>query len=220
MFTHLDVQTHNIDTTNYKGQRWYKVPNGPYPSITTILGQKEKPWLKDWTKMLGADKAKKETQRCAERGDAVHLMCEKFLNNEDNPTAGNKVSDIKMFNQMRMALKKHVNNIRAQEVALWSDELGIAGRVDLVAEYDGVLSIVDFKTSNSIKTEEMILDYFLQCTFYAIAYNEIHKEPIEDIVIVMGVEKGMMPLVFKKKIDNYVAPLLKRINTFYKSLEA
>lgn len=199
------------------GIRHYATPEGEhYPSVTTMLGAKEKPWLNDWKNMLGAEKAAKETKRCADRGSAVHELVEKYLNNEDDFTRGYDSKYVKGFNQLKYRLN-HIDNIRTQEAALYSDSLRLAGRVDCVAEYDGVLSIVDFKTSNNNKDIEMVQDYFLQCTAYAVMWCEMTGEPIDNIVILMYVEKGMVPLVFQDKIDKYVKPLLKRIDEYYKA---
>ena len=137
-------------------------------------------------------------------------MAEKFLNNDEYPTKGYSTDNIKLFNQIKFKLRQ-VDNIRLQEAPLYSHVLKLAGRVDCVGEYDGVLAIVDFKTSNNNKDLSMIHDYFLQCTAYAIMWHELTGEAIEDIVIIMAVEKGMVPLVFRDKIDKYVGPLLQRI---------
>ena len=207
----------DINSESYKGLRLYKTPSGTYlPSVTTILGAKDKPWLDNWRNMLGHDKAQKETDRCAARGTAVHLMCENYLKNQtiEEVTSGQPRDYIKLFNQIKLALNNKVSNIRAQEIALWDENLGAAGRVDLVADYNGVPSIIDFKTSNGNKTEDMIEDYFLQCTAYALMYYYLYDEVIEDIVIIITVEKGIMPLVFKKKIDDYVAPFMRQIKSF------
>ncbi len=217
MFIHTNVPLHEeLEAKITNNQRWYTTPSGiKYPSVTTILGEKEKPWLEAWRTMLGPQKAAKETQRCADRGEAVHLMAERYLQNDPDPTKDQERSDIKLFNQLKLRLNK-INNIRAQEIPLYSHKLKLAGRVDVVGEYDNVLSIIDFKTSNGNKDDTMIEDYFLQSTAYAIMYHELFGEAIEDIVILIAVEKGMMPLLFKRKIDDYVVPLLERINTFYK----
>lgn len=97
---------------------------------------------------------------------------------------------------------------------MWSDRLRIAGRVDCIAEYDGKLSIIDFKTSNNNKDRGMIEDYFLQTTAYAIMWHELTGEPIEQLVILMTVEKGMVPLKFVETIDKYVKPLVERIREY------
>jgi len=219
MFIHVEPPSlPNIESkTLHSGVRHYQTPTGEkYPSVTTVLGHKEKPWLEDWRKMLGPENAAKETQRCADRGTAVHELIEHYLNNEADFTRGYKPEVVKGFNQLKFRLN-HINNIRVQEAALYSDTLRLAGRVDCVAEYDGVLSIVDFKTSNNNKDRDMVEDYFLQCTAYAIMWHELTGETIEDIVILIYVEKGMVPQVFQDKIDKYVEPLLKRIDEYYKA---
>ena len=216
-FVHTNIpQFEELDAKIVNGQRWYTTPDEKkYPSVTTVLSDKPKPYLEAWRQSLGPKKADKETKRCADRGTAVHLLAEKYLNNEEEFLKGEKPEYIRLFNQIKLRLNK-INNIRAQEIPLYSDKLEIAGRVDCVGEYEGTLSIIDFKTSNNNKDESMVEDYFLQCTAYAIMYHELFGEAIEDIVVIIAVEKGMMPMVYKRKIDDYVVPLLERINTFYK----
>lgn len=198
------------------GRRYYITPNGDkYPSITTILGAKDKPHLTAWRQMLGNKAADKETKRCADRGTAIHEMCEKYLFNHENPTKNYAAEHVRGFNQLRFRLNK-INNIRAQEVALYSDYLKVAGRVDCIGEYEEEPSVIDFKTSNNNKDHDMIEDYFKQCTFYALAWEELTGELIENIVILMSVEKGMVPMVHKEKIENWIPSLLKDIHKFNK----
>ena len=200
-------------------QRWYKCPNGgTYPSVTTVLGDVEKPGLEAWRQMLGTKAADKETKRASDRGTAMHEMAEKYLMNVENPTKGYQPSDIKLFNQIKVRLNK-IDNIRGQELQMYSERLRLAGTADCIGEYDGTLSLIDFKSSTNVKGEDLVYDYFLQCTAYALMYFEHYDEPIENIVIIMGVEKGMVPMVFTGVIDDYVQPLLQRINTFYEKVE-
>jgi genome maintenance exonuclease 1 len=199
------------------GKRWYVTPDGnKYPSVTTVLGYQEKPWLKDWRTMLGDKKADQEQKRTAERGTAVHELVEKYLRNDPYPdfTRGYKPEYIAGFNQLKLYLNK-IDNIRTQEAYLYSDTLKLAGTVDCVAEYNNTLCIVDFKTSNNNKDKSMVQDYFLQCTAYAIMWHELTEEPIENITILMSVERGIVPLVFQDNIDKYVKPLLERTREFY-----
>ena len=164
-FTHTNVpQFEELDAKIVNSLRWYTTPSGKkYPSVTSVLGHKEKPWLEDWRQSLGPQKADKETARCAERGEAVHELIEKYLNNESDFTRGYKAEYVTGFNQLKFYLNR-INNIRTQESALYSDVLKVAGRVDCIGEYDGVLSIIDFKTSNNYKDRQMIEDYFKQIT--------------------------------------------------------
>ena len=216
MFTHIEIPElpKIIQKTRPNGTRTYVTPEGnEYPSVTTILGAKPKPHLDRWREMLGTVKADKETKRCADRGTAVHEMAEKYLNNVEAPTKGYNPHHIGDFNKLRFALNK-IDNVRAQEVGLYSDMFKYAGTVDCVAEFQGTLSIIDFKTSTNNKTVDMIGDYFKQCTAYAIAWSERTGEPIEDIVILIAVEKGLTPLVYKEKIENWIPSLLEDIDKF------
>lgn len=216
MFIHTNtIQPVDLKTIESSKGRLYVTPEGnKYPSITTVLGAGEKPWLKDWRNMLGEAKADKEMKRAADRGTAVHLMIERFLNNEEEPTRDQRLEHISEFNSLRLHLKK-VNNILTQETALWSDTLKLAGRVDCVGEYQGVLSIIDFKTSTNDKKDTMIQDYFLQTAAYAVMFQERYDIQIDQVVIIMSVEKGVMPLIFKQPVEPYIEPLLHRINKYH-----
>jgi len=202
--------------TQPNGIRHYTTPEGiSYPSITTILGHRVKPYLVAWRKRLGDEAADAEMNRCAIRGTAVHEMAERFLNNETDFIKDYDPIHVKEFNQLKMLLTR-INNIRYQEVAMWSHTLHTAGRVDCIGECDGELSVIDFKTSNHNKTTDMIEDYYLQCTAYALMWYELTGELIENIVIMMSVENGMMPLIFKENIHKYITELSKRIKEYEK----
>lgn len=218
MFVHLDTITPvELKTIEGPKGRFYVTPEGnKYPSITTILGSGEKPWLADWRKSLGNDRADKEMKRSADRGTAVHLMVERFLDNESNVTRDQKIEHVTEFNTLRLHLK-NINNILTQETPLWSDLLRCAGRVDCVGEWQGKLSIIDFKTSTNNKTAELIDSYWMQTTAYAIMFQERYGIQIDQAVIIMSVERGAVPLVFKRNIDPYIQPLLETINTYHKS---
>lgn len=217
MFNHIkkiDPIKMEVEESPIKG-RFYITPEGhKYPSITTLLGSKDKPWLKEWRESLGEKRAQKETKRAADRGNAIHDMAEKYLLNEEKPTEGHTFENIGMFNALKLSLKK-VNNVYALEIPLYSDTLKIAGRVDCIAEYDGVLSVIDFKTSTNIKTKEMIEDYYLQATAYAIMFHEMYDIQIDQVVILIATEKGLMPSLFRGKVEDYIRPLIERINTYY-----
>jgi len=215
LFIHDKIELPELQVTTHNNQRWYKTPDGAYyPSITTVLGNKPKQYLIDWQNSLGKEKAQKETERTKKRGDAVHLMVEKYLNNDPDPTKDQDPACIKNFNQLTILLSR-ITKIHAQEVALFSDYFGVAGRVDCVAEYNKVLSIIDFKTSTNDKSADMIEDYFLQETFYALAFYEMTGMKIEQIITLMAVEKGITPLIFKKPITPYISKLKQRIDEFY-----
>jgi genome maintenance exonuclease 1 len=122
---------------------------------------------------------------------------------------------LEMFYSLKPYLNK-INNIHYQEQALWSTQLGMAGRVDCIAEYEGVLSVIDFKTSKRIKTESDIEDYFWQTTAYALMYEELIGEPINELVIIMAVEDNK-PLIFKQKTADHINGLVKAIDYYHKN---
>lgn len=216
MFNHTNsVDPQDITRLTLGKNRYYKTPKGDkYPSITTVLSSQAKPGLEAWKQAMGQTKANKETKRCSLRGTAVHEIIEQYLKNNSSHRDGHSDVNLKIFNKLKTRLKK-INNIHAQECNLYSDMLKVAGCVDCVAEYDGVLSIIDFKTSNGSKSEELVEDYFLQCTAYAIMYSEMYNTFIEDIVIMISPEKSnCFPMIYKRKITDYVKPLLQRISQF------
>lgn len=216
-YFHVPVKCEELDSYQKSGMRFYKTPMGDYPSITTILGgTADKSWLESWKTSLGESKAAAETKRCADRGTAVHLLCEKYLQNDPDYDKGQRYENAKLFNQIKIHLHK-INNIAGQEIPMFSDLLGVAGRCDVIGEYDGVLSIIDFKTSNGNKEKLMIEDYFLQCTAYSLMFEEMFGITIDQIVVIISVEKGLSGQVFKRSRAPYITPLIKRTKKFHES---
>lgn len=219
MFIHNELSpSYDLPTKDITGMRFYRTPYGVFlPSVTTVVNYGEKPWLDQWRKSLGKTKADKEQQRCSERGTSVHLMCERFLKNEDGSAIiqSQPRDHVKLFNQIKFAIKDRVQNIRLQEKVLWSEILGIAGRADLIAEYDGELSVIDFKTSNNLKQEDSIEHYFVQSTAYALMVEEMYGITINNIVVIITTERGLMPQVFKRSINEFVVPLQTKVTYFY-----
>jgi len=195
------------------GKRYYTLPDGTrLPSVTTVLGAQKKDAIMAWRKRVGEDVANAISKKATGRGTNVHTLCERYLNNE---SLGDVMPDAKeMFFTLKPYLNK-INNIHYQEQALWSKQLGMAGRVDCIGEYDGVLSSIDFKTSKKIKSHEDIEDYFWQTSAYALMYEELIGEPIHQLIIIMAVEDNQ-PLVFIQKTEDHIEGLVKAIN-FYKN---
>ena len=216
-FSYQDCSTVDVD-----GKRVYVCPDDRYyPSITTILGQSlpsaKKNVLDAWRARVGNKEADRISKAACDRGTNTHLMLERYLRNEDPKIEEFPEEHAKIFKSLRLELKK-INRVYGQEVSLYSDVFKIAGRCDLVAEYQGTLTIVDYKTSSRVKSADEIGDYWLQATFYAMAHNEMFGTNIDKMVIMMGVE-NKLPLVFKKTItEELVYELATRVDTFYQSL--
>ena len=199
-------------TTFPDGKRYYQLPDGTrLPSVTTVIGAKGKASILAWRKRVGEEEANKISRKASSRGTNVHTLCERYLNNEP---VGEIMPDAKaMFLPLKPLLNR-INNIHYQECTLWSINLGMAGRVDCIGEFDGVLSVIDFKTSKRIKKREDIDNYFAQCVAYACMYEELIGQGIEQIVIIMAVDNEE-PLLFIEKTADHINTLLEYIK-FYK----
>jgi len=196
------------------GKRYYTLPDGTrLPSVTTVIGATKKAAIMAWRKRVGEEKANQISRKASGRGTNVHSMCEEYLNNEE---LGVYMPDaIEMFLSIKPYLNK-INNIHYQEQALWSTQLGMAGRVDCIAEYEGVLSVIDFKTSSRPKDESDIQDYFWQTAAYSLMYEELVGKPIDNLVIIMAVENGN-PLIFKQKTEDHIEGLAQAIDFYHKN---
>lgn len=200
--------------THKDGKRYYTTPDGfRLPSVTTVLGAKKKQSIMEWRRRVGEETANKISRQASSRGTNLHTLCEKYLNNDPKYLLKAMPDALQMFKSIRPHLNR-INNIHYQEQALWSTKIGLAGRVDCIAEFDGKLSVIDFKTSRRIKTKESIEDYFAQCTAYSCMYEERVGNPIEQIVVIMAVENEE-PLIFIEKTENYLNVLLDYID-FYR----
>lgn len=218
MFEYLDYETVNVE-----GKRVYIIDaeSKYYPSITTVLGQSqptEKSSVLDaWRARVGNAKADKISNDAATRGTNVHLMLERLLRNEDPKFDEFPKSHVNIVTSLKLELKK-ITKVYGQEVVLFSDVLQVAGRCDLVGEYQGEMAIIDYKTSSRVKSKDEIDDYWLQACFYLLAHNEMFGTDIKKMVILMGVE-NKMPLVFKKMLnDELIEQLVTRISTFYSKM--
>ena len=213
MFTYCPPkQLPNLESKTFPdGKRYYVTPSGnKLPSVTTVIGAQKKEEILKWRKKVGEEAANKISKEASSRGTNVHTLCERYLNNDK---LGNIMPDAKeMFHSLVPLLDK-IDNIHYQEQALWSEQLGLAGRVDCIAEYDGVLSVIDFKTSKRIKTRDKILDYFWQECAYALMYEELIGTPINQLVTIMAVDNEQ-PLLFIEKTEDHIEGLVKAIQ-FY-----
>jgi genome maintenance exonuclease 1 len=164
--------------------------------VLGILGKQE---IMEWRKRVGEEEANKISSRAARRGTAIHTLCENYLLNEDVEPGP---FDLETFRSILPYLNR-INNIHCLETKLYSDYLQVAGTVDCVAEFDGKLSIIDFKTSKRIKTREDIHGYFMQTSAYAVMFEEMTKLPVSKLVIIMSVDDEK-PLLFQEKRDDWI----------------
>lgn len=200
-----------LPTKEIDGKRFYVSPNGKHlPSVTTVLGHFGKQSIIEWRKRVGEQEANRISNRAATRGTKFHTMMERYLEGKENLFENVMPDMMQAFNDMVPALDK-IDNICYIESSLWSEKIGLAGRSDLIAEYDGKLSVIDFKTSLKLKKEEWIQNYFEQGTAYSLMYKERVGEPIEQVVILISVDGEREPQIFVKNAADYVDSLIKKV---------
>jgi genome maintenance exonuclease 1 len=212
----------NYQDISIENKRFYQISDETfYPSITTVLGktlpQAKIDILENWKNRLGSVEASKKASAAADRGTTVHKLIESYLKKEPIEETKYPQAIFQIFNSLKIELS-NINKVYGQEVVLYSDTFGIAGRCDLIGEYKNELCVVDYKTSTYVKNESDIEDYFIQATFYAMAHNEMFNTDISKIIILMGTEKSL-PLIFKKTIsEELVEKLFQRKKQFISSL--
>ena len=187
-FNHVGSELQDLRTENIEGKRHYVTPDGnKYISITTLLSNLSKAGIQKWRERVGEVEANKISTKASRQGTRVHSICEGYIKNQDGFLDGRMPNEIEMFQSINPLLDC-IDNIHCVEGALYSDELKLAGRTDLIAEFNDELAVIDYKTSRKIKTWEMCHSYFMQGAFYAHAYGERTGIPINNIVIIMAVE--------------------------------
>jgi genome maintenance exonuclease 1 len=200
---------YDLTTETINGKRHYVTPDGnKYPSVTTITSQYNKQSILEWRKRVGEEEANRISTKASGRGTRVHTICENYLNNQEDYLQKQMPDAIVMFKTLQPLLNKYVNNIHALEVPLYSDHLRTAGRVDCIAEFDGTLSVIDFKTASKLKEEHWIQNYFMQCSCYAVMFEERTGIPVPRIVVMIAVD-GDKTQIFVKKRNDYINEFIK-----------
>lgn len=191
------------------GRRHYLCPNEEaYPSVTTVLGERtDKSGLIAWQESVGHEKAERIRVQAGNRGTAIHSIAEAYLLNHENYPDGTMPVNKMTFEPLKKILDERVGMIHAVEAPLYSSRLRTAGQTDCIAEFDGVPSIIDFKTSRRIKREEDIESYFLQATCYGEMTEELTGREIPQVVIILAPDHEL-PQVFVKRRADYLDRML------------
>ena len=213
-FTHvLHPEITKIKQININGVRHYDTPDGALISITSLMKNFTPEGILEWRKKVGAEVANEVMKAATDRGSKVHKIIESCLSNKpENDLVGNYGElPARLFNQMIPALDK-INMIRDLEKGLYSTQLGIAGTVDCVAEYEGKLRIIDFKPARR-KWDEINETYLVQATFYSIAWEERTGEKVDQIAILTTTETGELH-IHKDDPSKYVNRLNQMIQEY------
>jgi genome maintenance exonuclease 1 len=196
--------------------RLYETPEGKrYPSVTTVLGKMmDKSALETWRKRVGEEEASRVSARASTRGTNVHTMCENYVLGNDIDAS--MPHNMMMFNQIKKVLDEKVDMVRATECTLFSDHLKLAGSCDLIANYDGRLSIIDYKTSAKRKRKDWIEGYFLQASLYSYMLWEMTDILVKDIVIIIGVDDSLESQIFIERPQRYLEKAVDLVRSYHK----
>jgi len=210
-FTHKKILLEcELKEVTLNGNRHYETPGGIFPSVTTVMGWEKQKFFSQWRK-----NNPEESKRVTARGTKFHKIIEDYLNNEPIDLENMLPNFKALFNLLKPELDK-IDNICALETPMWSKILGLAGRTDCIAEYDGKLSIIDFKASTKEKRKEDIENYFLQASAYALMYQERTNIIIDNFAIMISCEDGLKQ-VFQGNPLHYVKKLKSTIEKYRKT---
>jgi hypothetical protein len=200
----------NIESVESGSGRRYSTPDGIFPSVTTVTGWKKRAFFAKWRR-----ENPEESKRVLSRGTKLHSLIETYLLNNLSPTTiteSEGTTERDLFVSMQQEIDR-IGTIYAIEVPLWSKKVGLAGRTDCIGEFDGVPSVIDFKSSNYPKSEDAIQDYFMQATAYALMWQDRTGQELRNIAILIGVEDGGCQ-VFTADPRDYVPDLVEAIQTY------
>ena len=215
MFNHLDVELPKLERETIDGVRYYSIPKESQVlklvSITSVTSHLNREIFINWRKKIGEEEAQKITKAATSRGTDMHSLVENYLYNKTLPSVP-PLPDF-LFKIAKAELNK-INNIHCLEGALYSLQLGVAGTTDCIAEYDGELAVIDFKTSKKPKPREWIENYFVQAMFYGMAYYEMTGTPIKKLVIIMACENGESVVYEERDLKKYMKLVVQYIKKF------
>ena len=215
MFNHVDIDLPKLSRETIDGVRYYSVPDEEellkLVSITSVTSHFNKEIFLNWRKRVGNEEADRVTKAATRRGTDMHTLTEHYLKNEDLPEVP-PISDF-LFKISKGKLNL-INSIYALEGSLYSKQLGIAGTVDCIAEYNGELAVIDFKTSKKPKPREWVEHYFVQCMAYGCMLYELTGISIKKLVIIMSCENGECVVYEEYDKAKYIKLLQQYITKF------
>lgn len=203
MFCHELVSLSPLERTEIDGRRYYTTPGGVFPSVTTVLGEKmDKTAIEEWKQRVGKEEAERVSRQATVRGSAVHKLCEDYLMNQ--PIDPRRVMPFNMmtFKTIKPVLDQNVDVVYGIEAPLYSKRLNTAGTTDLLARFNSINSVIDFKTSKKQKKEEWIEGYFIQAACYSMMAEELTALEFPQIVIIISNDEYEVQ-TFVKKRDDY-----------------
>jgi len=218
MFEHVDLDLPKLSRETIDGVRYYSVPDEDellkLVSITSVTSHHNKEIFVKWRKKVGDAEADRITRQATSRGTDTHTLTEAYLYNKELP-------EVQPLSQMLFKIYKSelnkISRVHSLEGSLYSKELGIAGTVDCIAEYNGELAIIDFKTSKKPKPREWVDHYFVQCMAYGCMLYELTGIAVKKLVIIMACENGESIVYEEYDKKKYIKLLTEYIREFIQS---
>lgn len=179
-----------VDLVFYPNSHQYKVDGKRLPSVTGIIGIYDKPALLNWAvnqcvaylkpykdqpvtaEILAAmpKEWRKVRDEAAQIGTDFHAFAEAFAKGE-KPKLPDGPARFAADAFMQWVTEHHFKPV-AIERRILSRQEWYAGTVDVIAEIDGELTVLDYKTSKKPFKGIMYDEWRLQLAAYALAFEE------------------------------------------------
>lgn len=201
----------DMQAVTVNGKRHYITPEGNrYLSMTTVLSEYGKEGLQKWIDIVGVEEANRIKNKAGQFGTALHNLAEDYINGK-TLDFGPNVELKRRFKQVQECIDTRFGDVYALETPLYSDKLKIAGRCDVIGQFDGVNSVIDFKQANKEKRKEWIHNYFYQTSGYGYMFAERTRRADlipKQLVIIISPADGMLQ-VFKEPIKPWFIEFTK-----------
>ena len=208
--------------TQANGTRHYICSEGiPHASVTTILGATEdKTGLMEWRAWVGDKKADQIRDEAAGLGSLMHTHLENYMEGIERPKGTNVVRQM-ATNMADVIIEKGlsvVDEVWAMEEMLYFPKL-YAGTADLIGIHRGEPAIMDYKTTNKMKSKDKIGNYACQLAAYALAHNELFDTNIRrGVIFMVARDLSYQEYVFEgAEFESAVAQWLERLDRFFKN---
>lgn len=204
-----------LTQVNTESGRHYVLPDCDikFTSVTTFLSKtSDESFLEKWKKRVGEEDAKIISAKALDRGNTIHGYLEKHL--LGHPYTVSKYA--LQFDCIRKYLDRNLTAVFGIENKLYSKEMQLAGTTDLFGVYKGKNSIVDFKGSNRIKSKKHIENYIIQTRLYSLMVKECFDIEIDQLVILIGVDKQYKAQEFiikKEEFTQYDLIINQKLNS-------
>lgn len=205
----------NIVQVNDPSGRYYLTPEGnKYPSATNVVGLLNQKHIDEWIARVGEEEAEKIRTEAGEHGTRWHELMEKTMF-EGSQTLPWTHEFGRVYPKIVGGVLPHIDNIRAIECQMYSDRLRMAGTVDLIADYDGVLSIIDWKTTKREKEQTSIHSYWCQTASYAVmAWERFNLCPKQLVLVFNEYDNDFC--VYRADVRRWI-PRVAKLRAIYES---